>query len=111
MARIIGCMKMLDEADIPQSQSGKHIYPWDEWSDGKPREAERGIDYQVPDRSFAAIIRGYARRNKIPVSTWTTDAGIGFVFTRPAKPADHNCTPSCPIPCPQDDDDPRGWQG
>jgi hypothetical protein len=24
---------------------------------------------------------------------------------------DHNCGPGCPSPCPQDDDDPRGWQG
>ena len=24
---------------------------------------------------------------------------------------DHSCGPACPSPCPQDDDDPRGWQG
>jgi hypothetical protein len=31
--------------------------------------------------------------------------------TRPKSSGDHNCTPECPTSCPQDDDDPRGWQG
>ncbi|MFI5934759.1 hypothetical protein [Actinoplanes sp. NPDC051494] len=28
-----------------------------------------------------------------------------------AAEPDHDCGPTCPSPCPQDDDDPRGWQG
>lgn len=34
----------------------------------------------------------------------------GFIQRTEPMP-DHDCGPSCPTPCPSDDDDPRGWQG
>lgn len=33
----------------------------------------------------------------------------GFIQRTEPMP-DHDCTPSCPTPCPSDDDDPRGWK-
>lgn len=42
---------------------------------------------------------------------WGADDLVDVV-TRPNRAeGDHNCGPGCPSPCPQDDDDPRGWQG
>lgn len=37
----------------------------------------------------------------------------GWTDVRELPPADgdHDCGPSCPTPCPSDDEDPRGWQG
>lgn len=41
---------------------------------------------------------------------WNTDDPIDVV-SRATPTEDHNCTPACPVPCPLDDEDPRGWQG
>lgn len=35
----------------------------------------------------------------------------GHVAAERFSTADHDCTPACPVPCPFDDDDPRGWRG
>lgn len=52
------------------------------------------------ERAAAAIRQ---MRESLP----TVTAGLhAECFDRP-----HNCTPECPSPCPQDDEDPRAWQG
>jgi hypothetical protein len=55
-------------------------YDWKLWTDGAIRLAERGIDYTISDASFANVVRNYARRHGLLVTTWGQKTGVVFKF-------------------------------
>ncbi len=48
---------------------------------------------------------------KVQALTRKIQAAAALLRLHGLLPVDHNCTSTCPTPCPLDDDDPRGWEG
>lgn len=67
----------------PRPQGG-YKYPWQEWTDGQPREAVRGVDYTCPDNSFRTACHQAARIRGLRVAVRITESGVAFQFYRQA---------------------------
>lgn len=58
-------------------------YPWTEWTDGRPRLANRGVDFHCDVRGFKSTLTSYARRNGFIVKTaMPSDTEVSFQFSR-----------------------------
>lgn len=59
-------------------------YPWDEWTDGEWRWAQRRVDYDTTREGFRAVLHGHARRKGLVCETYTDNLnpGIRFRFQR-----------------------------
>ena len=61
-------------------------YPWDKWTDGKPRRAKKGRDYTCTTEGFAATLYTRARRKELSVSVSIPDSKtVEFQFEKPEK--------------------------
>lgn len=62
-------------------------YPWDKWTDGKPRRAKKDRDFTCSPEGFAATLYARARRKSMHVSVSIADAKtVEFQFEkRPEK--------------------------
>lgn len=47
--------------DLPAAPPRRY-YPWAEWFDGQPREARRGVDFDVAPLSFRQMVFTAAKR-------------------------------------------------
>jgi hypothetical protein len=56
------------EALSPSARGAAPKYPWSEWTDGSAWRIVRGIDYDIPSASMAALIRQHAHRYGLSVS-------------------------------------------
>lgn len=82
-------MEILNELPPRGTGSGqKPRYPWDEWMDGKPRLAERGVDYHIADQAFALLIRQKARRCGMIAAARKVPRGVAFQITAPVEELD-----------------------
>lgn len=62
------------------------VYPWNEWTDGKPRRAVKGRDFTCTARGFIATMHARAKRIGMVVSTaQPKDDVVDFQFTQPVK--------------------------
>lgn len=54
---------MAERIDTFKARTGRPaIYPWEQWLDGSAWRIRKGVDFQIPVTSMAAIIRQRAER-------------------------------------------------
>lgn len=59
-------------------------YPWDEWTDGQWREAEKGLDFDCTALSFATAVYHHARVSGKKAVT-SVDGDFVLFQLRPAE--------------------------
>lgn len=55
-------------------------YPWDEWMDGSTWRIERGVDFEIPARNMAAVIRARGHRVGQLATTRVIGDSVEFRF-------------------------------
>ncbi len=51
----------------------KAAYPWQLWTDGKPRIARQGVDFFASTQSFRNVLYSYARKHGLMCHTSLRD--------------------------------------
>ncbi len=59
------------------------LYPWDKWTDGKPRRAVKGKDFNCSPSGFAATLYTHAQRNDRRVTVSIDGDSVEFQFSAP----------------------------
>lgn len=73
--------RIIDEMPADR-RDGRRIYPWDQWTDGRIWEIERGVDFSVSAEKMAGNIRTYASRRGFNIECKPMpDETVAFRFT------------------------------
>jgi hypothetical protein len=72
---------------ITPSRGRAPIYPWGEWLDGSAWRIERGVDFEVPTDSMAAMVRMRASKAGLTATARVVGDAVEFQVLSEEKAA------------------------